>query len=497
MLSNPVFEFGPQEFVRGSPETRFPSSPDYDFDEPTVLLCWFRRDEYIDQTVLAAHGKAGTDGWRFMLKGCEPEHQFVNIQCDVNNPQRNIYKILKPINNKYDHFCAWIWNPTRKFYDGYEAFGYTDADGRTTAKDGVPACLVFDGSVDHIWRAKDAASSIWTVASADRDLGIGRDSVTGLPKFGMTGAVYDFKIFKGDYGAEDAIEYYNDTKENYNLEPDDDEMVTCFGKNTGVFHMAPGGGFFDDGGMCLNPPIDASEYPTADRLYVYANIGGYSRANIRTIFPDGSDDVFYESGDYMWIYWDWNDWSGDVEFELRDGTSVKARRSTHIKGAAPPHVCDEGEERSPEACWDGSEIHKEVCRNNAWVPSGETCPDEPEPDLCDGVVCDDVCAGDDMHTSYCYPETGECIAGIIIPNHEDCVTPDPCKGVACPYVCDGYDKWSQKCVVNDADEAECVPDARVETNSAFCGYKAPEKDKTTWLLISVAVVLFYLMARGN
>jgi len=40
----------------------------------------------------------------------------------------------------------------------------------------------------------------------------------------------------------------------------------------------------------------------------------------------------------------------------------------------PPRVCTEGEKRSPETCWDGSVIHKEICRDNKWVSTGETCP---------------------------------------------------------------------------------------------------------------------------
>jgi len=41
-------------------------------------------------------------------------------------------------------------------------------------------------------------------------------------------------------------------------------------------------------------------------------------------------------------------------------------------------VCEEGEKRNPKPCWDGTTIHEQVCRNNAWVPSGETCPPKPE-----------------------------------------------------------------------------------------------------------------------
>ena len=112
--------------------------------------------------------------------------------------------------------------------------------------------------------------------------------------------------------------------------------VKCFGKSIGVFHIALSGGFFSDGGMCLNEPIDAASYFNTDRLYVYANISGYSNANIRTIFPDGSDDIAYQHGDYMWVYWDWGGWYGTVEFELRNGTSVIVTRTTTIEKAPAP-----------------------------------------------------------------------------------------------------------------------------------------------------------------
>ena len=38
------------------------------------------------------------------------------------------------------------------------------------------------------------------------------------------------------------------------------------------------------------------------------------------------------------------------------------------------HVCDEGTRRYLETCLDDSTIYKEICENNMWVPSGETCP---------------------------------------------------------------------------------------------------------------------------
>jgi len=306
-------------------------------------------------------------------------------------------------------------------------------------------------------------------------------------------------------------------------------------------HIGPCCDFWADDGMCVCNPVDAAEYPRAQRLYAAGNISGFSSPNIRTIFPDGHDDVCtFNRGDYCWLYWDWGETVGTVKFELRDGSTVKATRSTHIFPPPPPpspkvvyiaeiqfprtavpgtavpirmkvnagnveslwytaeHVtpdqlkcvffsdnpkfgywaltslivikgetigdlnaapypnllcrnrknvardnvsppfntgqyahptslwltcsfimpenpvsgtiilatirdegghhwphspgyhymdkrafsvgvkpCNEGEKRNPETCWDGSVIHKEVCKNNTWVPSGETCPPEP------------------------------------------------------------------------------------------------------------------------
>ena len=45
-----------------------------------------------------------------------------------------------------------------------------------------------------------------------------------------------------------------------------------------------------------------------------------------------------------------------------------------------PFVCNEGELRNGMSCSDGSVIYTEVCRNNAWVSTGESCPVEPEPE---------------------------------------------------------------------------------------------------------------------
>ena len=86
-----------------------------------------------------------------------------------------------------------------------------------------------------------------------------------------------------------------------------------------------------------------------------------------------------------------------------------------------PHICNEGEKRSPETCWNGSTIHNEICVSNTWVPSEETCSIDP----CEGVVCDPACNEYDMWSKVC--SYGVCVdESIIEPNSPDCgyVPPD-------------------------------------------------------------------------
>ena len=47
-------------------------------------------------------------------------------------------------------------------------------------------------------------------------------------------------------------------------------------------------------------------------------------------------------------------------------------------------VCAESTKRGEETCYDGSVIHKEVCRGNTWVPTGAICPTKPKPECTDG-----------------------------------------------------------------------------------------------------------------
>lgn len=310
--------------------------------------------------------------------------------------------------------------------------------------------------------------------------------------------------------------------------------VTCYGQSAGVFHISPGGGFFADDGMCLNSPIDASEYPSEDTLYVYANIN-YSSPNIRTVFPDGSEDVYYASSsqDYMWIYWNWNGWGGDVMFELRDGTSVKATLTTTIdNGVEPDNSCEiieidklykrvmsppdygitatiknasskvaefaiilagttkntgctvlqPGQQQSIECHFDDPGYNEclnfEVIVNRSIVCNEfSACWDVP-PSPCDGVVCDDICiVGGDLYSQKCVTDGvnfGCDYDYLLETNSPTCpgyVPPDPCEGVVCEPECVGNDMYITVC-----DNGICIRSGIIEENSTDCGYIPPEPD---------------------
>jgi hypothetical protein len=108
-----------------------------------------------------------------------------------------------------------------------------------------------------------------------------------------------------------------------------------------------------------------------------------------------------------------------------------------------PHICDEGEKRSPETCWDGSTIHNDVCVSNTWVPSGETC------------------------------------------------SIDPCEGVVCDPTCNEYDLWSQIC-----SDGVCIDDSIIETNSPDCGYIPPDDPGWYDTIADYWGYIFLLIAAG-
>ncbi|MEA3341910.1 MAG: hypothetical protein U9R15_18260 [Chloroflexota bacterium] len=112
---------------------------------------------------------------------------------------------------------------------------------------------------------------------------------------------------------------------------------TCFGRGM-CLHIGHCCDFWVDDGMCVCNPVDAAEYPNEQRLYAGGGVRGFASPNIRTIFPNGSDKIHtFNRGDYCWVYWNWDSSTfGTVKFELRDGNTVKATRSTKIVAAPAP-----------------------------------------------------------------------------------------------------------------------------------------------------------------
>jgi hypothetical protein len=81
-------------------------------------------------------------------------------------------------------------------------------------------------------------------------------------------------------------------------------------------------------------------------------------------------------------------------------------------------ICTEGEKRYPTTCWDGSTIHMQVCRNNAWVLSGEKCPIEtPHGEKRNPTTCWD--------NSVIYAEKYDATLHIWIPTGEVCPIEPP------------------------------------------------------------------------
>ena len=70
----------------------------------------------------------------------------------------------------------------------------------------------------------------------------------------------------------------------------------------------------------------------------------------------------------------------------KEGKCVRGaliEKNSAVCGYVKP-VCTEGDKRSPETCWNGTIIHKEVCSGNKWVPTGAICPTKPKPECTEG-----------------------------------------------------------------------------------------------------------------
>ena len=281
--------------------------------------------------------------------------------------------------------------------------------------------------------------------------------------------------------------------------------VTCFRWQYGpTIRIGTGVTYFENE-MCLNKPVDASHYPDdSGRVYIAAivdNLQGtkLTDPNIR-LYEDGVLKYTFRPDDPNWIAFDvWYEWSGgfylkELKFALYDGNTRKESHACEI-GDAPIVVCTEGEERSPVTCWDGSVIHKEICRNNAWIPSGEMCPTEPV-DPCEGVVCEPDCYGVDKYQTVC--EDGICIKGVLIKMDDPTcgyVPPDPCAGVTCDPKCYGKDKYETECV-----NGRCIQGVLIQKDHPDCVYVPPDpdpdaKDYLPYIGIAVVLLVAYLLWR--
>jgi len=187
-------------------------------------------------------------------------------------------------------------------------------------------------------------------------------------------------------------------------------------------------------------------------------------------------------------------------------------------------VCIEGEKRNSETCYDGSVIHKEVCRGNKWVSTGEACPTPPPAHIPLTITSIDNLPDSSKKGEFVQPhihiknqntsntpitlktyvngtlsistditaagsKTTTHVRGFHMPNSDvvftaklyyngtlesemsktiSLSTPDPCAGITCPNTCDGTSLYSQKCV-----NGHCVKDSLIESNSSTCGYVPP------------------------
>lgn len=67
-----------------------------------------------------------------------------------------------------------------------------------------------------------------------------------------------------------------------------------------------------------------------------------------------------------------------------------------------PFVCSEGAKKDYESCFDGTHVYKTVCRDNKWIPTGDTCPEEGALDcFCDVQVTDEN--DNNLNAKVCIP----------------------------------------------------------------------------------------------
>ena len=88
-----------------------------------------------------------------------------------------------------------------------------------------------------------------------------------------------------------------------------------------------------------------------------------------------------------------------------------------------------------------------------------------ETNLCEGVVCDNICVGKDLWSQKCDPATGTCVPDQLIESNSSTCEYDPCEGVVCDNICVGDDLWSQGC---NPDTGLCEMDQLLQQDSINC-----------------------------
>lgn len=85
----------------------------------------------------------------------------------------------------------------------------------------------------------------------------------------------------------------------------------------------------------------------------------------------------------------------------------------------------------------------------------------------------------------------DCIMTLVHLISIDHVVVDLCEGVVCDDVCIGNDLWSQKCV-----DGSCVQDAIIESNSPTCSYIPPGEEEWYDVFVDNAGYLLLFVAAG-
>jgi len=100
---------------------------------------------------------------------------------------------------------------------------------------------------------------------------------------------------------------------------------------TGVLHIGTCADAWEDKGGCVCEPADAVSYPSGQNIYAAAvKPSRASGWNIKTYF-NGVYDSTYDAKarwPFFYVWWRSGGWTGEVRFDLCNGSSVVATRST-------------------------------------------------------------------------------------------------------------------------------------------------------------------------